>query len=382
MSATGRLADAQRAARHPRRGARRDRRNAGNVISPRRDTNWWGWATRSTTPSSTRLRWACSRERIGELEPWPLAAQIEGFELPAARELPQAAVDAVGAAAVFTSREDRLRHACGRGYVDLARLRSGRLDDAPDAVVVPGDAAAVGRLIDACAAHGSRWCPFGGGTSVVGGVEPLRGNHQVLISLDLTGLREVERRRDFADRAARRRAARSRGRGGARRAGTHPRPLPAVLRVRDDRRLRGDPFGRSGLERLRPLRCAGSPRSGCCRRRATSTPWKPPTLPPGRRCARVVIGSEGTLGVIPRRHTCGSARRRPSAAMRPGSRRASRPGLEIVRVLAQGPGLPTVIRVFRRGGDARLAGPLGAAWDGRAGLRQLPEGAAADPAAR
>ena len=65
------------------------------------------------------------QEWVGELEPWPLATEIEGFEIPAAEPLPQALIDAVGAERVFTSKEDRVRHATGCGYADLARLRRG-----------------------------------------------------------------------------------------------------------------------------------------------------------------------------------------------------------------------------------------------------------------
>ena len=52
-------------------------------------------------------------------------------------------------------------------------------------------------------------------------------------------------------------------------------------------------------------------------------------------------------------------------------------GTEIVRDLAQGPGLPTVIRVSDEEetvGSLALSGPRG---DGREGVRRLPEGAAA-----
>ena len=55
------------------------------MIEPRRDTNWWGWGDpmRRTELDATAL--AVLRERIGELEPWPLAARLEDFELPPAR---------------------------------------------------------------------------------------------------------------------------------------------------------------------------------------------------------------------------------------------------------------------------------------------------------
>ncbi|HET6570796.1 MAG TPA: FAD-binding oxidoreductase, partial [Solirubrobacterales bacterium] len=160
-------------------------------MNPRRDSNWWGWGDPGVEPRLDDAALATLRERVGELEPWPLAAELERFELPAAEPLPRALIDAVGEANVFAGAEDRLRHATGRGYADLARLRGGRLDAAPDAVLLPPDADAVGRVLAVCAAEGIAVVPFGGGTSVVGGLEPLRGAHSRLVSLDLAALRQV-----------------------------------------------------------------------------------------------------------------------------------------------------------------------------------------------
>src|SRR4051794_17840896 len=150
----------------------------GAIVNPRRDSNWWGWGDPAIAPELDAEALGVLRERIGELEPWPLARQLGEFELPAAQALPAVVADVVGTSAIFTSDEDRLRHASGRGYADLARMRGGRLDAAPDAVVMPADAAALKRLLEVCAAEGVAVVPFGGGTSVVGGVEPLRGSHQ------------------------------------------------------------------------------------------------------------------------------------------------------------------------------------------------------------
>ena len=61
-------------------------------------------------------------------------------------------------------------------------------------------------MLEICAREGIAVVPFGGGTSVVGGVEPFAGGFDRLISLDLRRLREVERRSALADRDARRRA--------------------------------------------------------------------------------------------------------------------------------------------------------------------------------
>ena len=48
------------------------------------------------------------------------------------------------------------------------------------------------RVLEICASEGIAVVPYGGGTSVVGGVEPLRGPHGRLVSLDLARLRDVE----------------------------------------------------------------------------------------------------------------------------------------------------------------------------------------------
>ncbi len=116
---------------------------------------------------------------------------IEEIALPDPEPLPPGLGEAVGEEWVLGGAEDRVRHAAGRGYPDLVRLRRGALEGAPDAVVVPGDGAEVARVLEVCAAEEVAVVPFGGGTSVVGGVAPLRGGAKRLISLDLARLREV-----------------------------------------------------------------------------------------------------------------------------------------------------------------------------------------------
>ena len=105
-----------------------------------------------------------------------------------------------------------------------------------------------------------RWIavvPFGGGTSVVGGVEPLSEGFAAVISARPRRLADMTVDRLLPDRRARGRPARTRGRAAPRRGGTDAGPLPAVVRVLDGRRLGGDPLGGPGLHRLRPDRRAG-----------------------------------------------------------------------------------------------------------------------------
>src|SRR5206468_3933894 len=98
---------------------------------------------------------------------------------------------ALGGVEVRIDRAARVAHAAGRSYPDLVRLRAGALERAPDGVALPATAGQVAHVLAACAAAGVAVVPFGGGTSVVGGVDPLRGAHAACLALDLRRLDRV-----------------------------------------------------------------------------------------------------------------------------------------------------------------------------------------------
>jgi alkyldihydroxyacetonephosphate synthase len=83
----------------------------------------------------------------------------------------------------------RLLHAAGRSTTDLLALRAGRIV-APDLVATPGTDAEVAAVLDWCADSGAACIPFGGGTSVVGGVNPSAGERPV-VTLQLRRLGRV-----------------------------------------------------------------------------------------------------------------------------------------------------------------------------------------------
>ncbi len=116
--------------------------------------------------------------------------ELSQVSLPEPRPVPERVRQA--AAEVLEGQEDRLRRSAGRSYPDLIRLRSGRIDAAPDAVLRPADADAVEAALAACSAEDVAVVPFGGGTSVVGGVDPIDGGHSCVVSLDVARLRDVE----------------------------------------------------------------------------------------------------------------------------------------------------------------------------------------------
>jgi alkyldihydroxyacetonephosphate synthase len=313
------------------------------MSEPRRDSKWWGWGDPAIEPELDAPALAMLRERLGELRPAPRASEVEDFELPAAEPLPATLVGAVGAEGVFTGTEDRVRHATGCGYADLARLRSGRLEAAPDAVLMPADAAAVRRVLDACAKENVAVVPFGGGTSVVGGVEPLSGAHGRLVSLDLARLRgvEVDRRSLTA------------------RLGAGLRGPEAEAELAKHGVVLGhypQSFEYATIGGFAATRSAGQASSGYGRFDALVSSVRliapngdlrtleTPHTAAGPALRELIVGSEGTLGVIPD----ATVRVRPA----PRQRRYEawiaedfEAGSEIVRTLAQGPGLPDVIRI-------------------------------------
>ncbi len=300
------------------------------------------------------------------------------FPLPAAVPLPAELIQALGEQNVFTGTEDRLRHATGCGYVDLARLRSGTIDAAPDAVLLPPNAEAVRRVLDICAAEGVAVVPYGGGTSVVGGVAPLRGPHARLVSLDLARLREVEV--DERSLTAR---------------------LGAGLRGPEAEAALGEngftlghfpqSFEYATIGGFAATRSAGQASSGYGRFDALVSSIRlispagemrtleTPHTAAGPALRELIVGSEGVLGVIPE----ATVRIRPKPAVRRYEAwiaESFEAGAEIVRALAQGPGLPDVIRISDEEEtevSLALSGPKGLAgtlFDGYLGLRGKRDG--------
>ena len=341
---------------------------------PRRDSKWWGWGDPSVVPELDEVALATLRERIGELRAAPRETDLGRFELSAPETLPQALIDAVGEHNVFSDAEDRIRHATGGGYVDLARLRSGRLDATPDAVVLPGDAESVQRVLEVCAAESVAVVPYGGGTSVVGGVEPLRGSHSRLISLDLAALRGVEV--DMRSLTAR--------------LGAGLRGPEAEAELAPYGLVLGhypQSFEYATIGGFAATRSAGQASSGYGRFDALVSSVRliapagdlrtleTPHTAAGPALRELVVGSEGILGVIPDvtvRVRQVPRQRRYEAWIAEGFEA----GAEIVRALAQGPGLPDVIRVSDEEEtevSLALSGPRGIAgslFGGYLGLRR------------
>ncbi|KRC62087.1 flavoprotein [Agromyces sp. Root81] len=128
--------------------------------------------------------------RLGRVPKPEVAVALDDVELaPSSLDLADRAALAavVGDAHVASDDDARIRHSGGRSTPDLLRRRA-RRQDAPDAVVSPADHAQVVEVLRIAGARGIAVVPFGGGTSVVGGLDPERGAHHAVIALELRRL--------------------------------------------------------------------------------------------------------------------------------------------------------------------------------------------------
>ena len=101
-------------------------------------------------------------------------------------------VQLLGEDNVRTDRDSRLRRAGGKSYLDLLRRREGDASDAPCAVVLPGTTEETVALLTACSELGVVVVPFGGGTSVVGGLAGVDPDDRPTIAVDLSRMSSVQ----------------------------------------------------------------------------------------------------------------------------------------------------------------------------------------------
>jgi alkyldihydroxyacetonephosphate synthase len=97
----------------------------------------------------------------------------------------EALVAIVGSEYFRVGDRDRLLHAGGKSTLDLLRRKDSGVQDAPDAVLLPASEDEVAAILRYCSQHGIAVVPFGGGTSVVGGLDPIRGDFAAVVTLDL-----------------------------------------------------------------------------------------------------------------------------------------------------------------------------------------------------
>jgi alkyldihydroxyacetonephosphate synthase len=158
---------------------------------PRPEISWSGWgdpALAAPLPEAleTVLREALRIGRRGAAAP-----ALQDLELAPAR-LPGAMVAELGAIVgpdhARGDHEARARHARGKSTIDLLELRGGAAISAPDVVVSPASEDEVQAVLRCCSARRVAVIPFGGGTSVVGGLRPDAAGFAGTVALDVRRL--------------------------------------------------------------------------------------------------------------------------------------------------------------------------------------------------
>jgi alkyldihydroxyacetonephosphate synthase len=148
----------------------------------------WGWGLAADEPTDEqRRKLAGSLARRYGIEPRvEPAVPIADVELRA----PRLAVPPALAAVCTTDRAERARHTYGMAYTDRLRAFRGRFDEPPDAVAYPADDRELAAVLDWCDGAGHVVIPFGGGSSVVWGVNPPAEAASV-VTVDLTAMDRV-----------------------------------------------------------------------------------------------------------------------------------------------------------------------------------------------
>jgi alkyldihydroxyacetonephosphate synthase len=314
----------------------------------------WGWGYEDQWPDPDALREAArlAQARLGygtdePEQPVPLS----DVTLPE----PRLGVPETLKTICHTDTYERALHAYGRSYSDIVRAFRGRFDHPPDVVARPRNEQDIEAVLEWAQAERAAVIPFGGGTSVVGGVEARVGDgYNGVVSLDMKALDRVLDV-DRESLAARIQAGAT-GPGLEQQLSEHGLTLRHFPQSFEFSTLGGWIATRAGghfatlythiddlVESIRALTPAGT--------------WESRRLPgsgAGTSPDRMLIGSEGTLGIITEAWVRVRPRpeHRASTAVRFETFGA---GAEAVRALSQSGLYPTNCRLIDAD-EARITG--------------------------
>jgi len=146
--------------------------------------SWWGWGAEGAGLGDEDIaglqrllqdRFALDG-RVADPPP------VESLTLPPSRVAPPPSLAELASA----SAEDRAAHAMGKAYRDVVRALRGEVPHPPDLVLRPRSEVEVAAVLDWCSSAGVAAVAYGGGSSVVGGVEPDVGDgYSGAVSIDL-----------------------------------------------------------------------------------------------------------------------------------------------------------------------------------------------------
>lgn len=311
--------------------------------------SWWGWGERARALSDDDCRALGAALPDPPTDPLPIP-RVADLGLRAPRITPPTSL----AHLCTADPVERASHTYGKAYRDVIRALHGRLDHPPDLVAQPASEQDVVDLLTWAGEQHAAVVPYGGGSSVVGGVEYRGDDHAAAISLDLTAMDQVLEV-DATSQAARIQA----GALGPRleeQLRAHGLTLRHFPQSFEFSTLGGWLATRAGghfatvethIDDLTESIRAVTPRG-------VLASWRLPASGAGPSPDRLLLGSEGTLGVITEAWM--KVRPRPTVRASTTVRLATfAAGLEAVRAIAQSGLQPSNCRLLDPG-EAQYGG--------------------------
>jgi alkyldihydroxyacetonephosphate synthase len=154
----------------------------------RPELSWSGWGDPDQASPLPDAVLELLRSGLGVRAATPAPASISDLELTRIRLPPETSemiASIVGEGNAHSDQEARARHALGKSTLDLLALRAGGPISAPDLVLAPGSHEETLRILELCSERLVAVVPFGGGTSVVGGLTPEADEFAGVVALDL-----------------------------------------------------------------------------------------------------------------------------------------------------------------------------------------------------
>ncbi len=150
--------------------------------------SFWAWGMESDEPTDSerrKLAGSLSRKYGVSVDVPPVPASSDLRLRPPRIKAPDSLSPLCS-----TDTHDRAVHTYGRNFEDRVRAFNLQFPNPPDVVAYPVTENDVAALLDWCSGRGYCAIPFGGGSSVVGGVEPPEG-YDGVVSIDLSRLDQV-----------------------------------------------------------------------------------------------------------------------------------------------------------------------------------------------
>jgi len=166
------------------------------LLGNHREMPLWGWGSAGHDRALPPAAQAMIESRLGDLAEPSQPVSLDQFHIPKPDISETALVriaEIVGSDHCDTRIETRLLRSAGKSYPDLLRMRFGHPDGVCDVVAQPQTAESLLELLQYCAVERLAVVPFGGGTSVVGGVSPGGSGFKGVICIDMGGFSGVGR---------------------------------------------------------------------------------------------------------------------------------------------------------------------------------------------